>query len=153
MMYMAPVNTESTPHTAALQNKESSLSLSLPLTSVLLLHVHHEQGQVVVIGRQQGFDPALLTGLVVSGKLVRAQSWLTPHQREGKLLLGFTQLDGAALQNNHACEVAVCRPVLVEEKVALEHEPALLIGGLYLALWDIDAIYGLLTFYTIHLVK
>lgn len=113
------------------------------LTSVFLLHVHHEQGQVAVVGGQQGFDPALLAGLVLGSKLVRSQSWLGPHQREGELLLGLTQLDGAALQNNHSCQVPVSRPVLVEQKVPLEHEPALLIGSLYLTLWDI--ICGLLT--------
>lgn len=75
-----------------------------------------------------------MTGLVLSSKLVRPQSRLGPNQREGKLLLGLTQLDGAALQNNQSSQVAVSRSVLVEKEVPLEHEPALLIGGLDLTL-------------------
>lgn len=87
-----------------------------------------------MVGRQQGFDPALLTGLVLCGELVRPQSRLTPHQREGELLLGLAQLDGAALQNNHSCQVPVSLPVLVEEEVSLQHAPALLIRSLDLTL-------------------
>lgn len=85
-------------------------------------------------GRQQGFDPALLTCLVFGGKLVRSQSGVTPHEREGKLLLRLTQLDRAALQNNHSYQVPLCRPVLVEKEVPLEHKPAFLIRSLYLTL-------------------
>ena len=98
-----------------------------------------------MIGWQQGFDPALLTVLVLGSKLVRPQARLAPHQREGELLFGLAQLDGAALQNNHPCQVPVGRPFLVEEEVPLEHTPALLIGSLYLTLWYSCAICGLLT--------
>lgn len=138
---------------AALQNKGSSLSATdlkslstfHPLTSVLLLQVHHQQSQVVVVGWQQRFDPALLIGLVLGSKLVRSQSWIAPHHREGELLLGLAELDGAALQNNHSYDVPVSRPVLVEEEVALQHAPALLIGSLYLTLCDNCVICGLVT--------
>lgn len=104
------------------------------LTSVLRLHVHYKQGQVAVASWQQGFDPALLTGLVLRGKLVRPQPRLAPHQREGEVLLGLAQLDGAALQNNHSDQIPVGLPVFVEEEVPLQHEPALLIGSLDLTL-------------------
>lgn len=97
-----------------------------------------------MVGRQQGFDPALLAGLVLSSKLIRPQARLAPDQREGELLLGLAQLDGATLQNNHSYQVTVGGPVLVEEQVPLEDEPALLIGGLYLTLLDMVAICGLL---------
>ena len=80
-----------------------------------------------MVSCQQRFDPALLTGLVLSRELVGAQARLAPHQGEGKLLLGLTQLDGAALQNNDSNEVTVGGPVLVEEEVPLQDEPALLI--------------------------
>lgn len=151
-MYMVS-DVEAVNSVASLQNKGHSLSITdkkshsafLPLTSVLLLQVHHQQGQVAVVGWQQGFDPALLTGLVLGSELVGPQSRLAPHQREGELLLGLAQLDGAALQNNHSCHVPVGRPVLVEEEVPLQHEPALLIGSLYLALWDNCAFCGLLS--------
>lgn len=106
------------------------------LTSVLLLHVCHQQGHVAVTGRQQGFDPALLAALILGGKLVRSQSRVAPHQRKGKLLLGLAQLDSAALQNNHSYQVPVSWPVLVEKEVPLQHKPAFLIGSLYLALLD-----------------
>lgn len=88
-----------------------------------------------MVGRQQGFDPAFLTGLVLGGKLVSPQPRLGPHKREGELLLGLTQLDGAALQNNQSSQVAVSRSVLVEKEVPLEHKPAFLVGSLDLALW------------------
>lgn len=78
-------------------------------------------------GRQQGFDPALLTALIFGGKLVRSQSCVIPQEREGKLLLGLTQLDCAALQNNHSYQVPLSWPVLVEKEVPLEHKPAFLI--------------------------
>lgn len=123
------------------EKKKSFLSL----TSVLLLHLQHQQRQVVVVGRQQGFNPGLLTGLVLRGKLVRPKPRLAPHQREGELLLGLAQLDGAALQNNEPDHVPVLRPILVEEDVSLQHAPALLIGGLYLTLCDSCDICGLLT--------
>lgn len=103
-----------------------------------------------MVGRQQCFDPALLAGLVLGSELVRPQPRLAPHQREGKLLLGLAQLDGATLQNNHSYQVAVGWPVLVEQKVPLEDEPALLIGGLYLTLLDIGAMCGLLTHHFLH---
>lgn len=98
-----------------------------------------------MVGRQQGFNPALLTGLVLGGKLIRPQSRLAPHQREGKLLLGLAQLDSAALQDNHTRQVPVSGPVLVEEEVPLQHKPALLIGSLYLTLCDSCGICALLT--------
>lgn len=100
-----------------------------------------------MVGRQQRFDPALLTGLVLGSKLVRLQSWLGPNQREGKLLLGLAQPDGAALQNNQSSQVAVSRSVLVEKEVPLEHEPALLIGGLDLALGRLVQLVAVLTFF------
>lgn len=100
-----------------------------------------------MVGRQQGFDPALLTGLVLRSKLVRPQSRLGPNQREGKLLLGLTQLDGAALQNNQSSQVAVSRSVLIEKEVPLEHEPALLIGGLDLTLGRLVQLVAVLTFF------
>lgn len=100
-----------------------------------------------MVGRQKGFDPALLARLVLSSKLVRPQSRLGPNQREGKLLLGLTQLDGASLQNNQSSQVAVSRSVLVEKEVALEHEPALLIGGLDLTLGRLVQLVAVLTFF------
>lgn len=121
----------------SLTHRDKDIQLLSPsLTFVLVLQVHHQQGQVVVVGWQQGFDPALLTGLVLGSKLVRPQPRLAPDQREGELLLGLAQLDGAALQDNHSYGVAVGRPVLVEEEVPLQHKPALLIGSLYLTLCD-----------------
>lgn len=109
-------------------------SLTPALTFVFVLHVLYQQGQVAVVGRQQGFDPALLTGLVLCSKLVGPEPRLAPHQREGELLLRLAQLDGAALQNNHSRHVSVCRPLLVEEEVSLQHKPALLIGSFDLTL-------------------
>lgn len=100
-----------------------------------------------MVGRQQGLDPALLTGLVLRSKLIRPQSWLGPNQREGKLLLGLAQLNGAALQNNQPSQVAVSRSVLVEKEVPLEHEPALLIGGFDLALGRLVLLVAVLTFF------
>lgn len=126
-----------TPHTAALLSRRSSGSpVCPPLTSVLLLHVCHQQGEVAVAGRQQGFDPALLAALIFGGKLVRSQSRVAPHQREGELLLGLTQLDCAALQDNHSYRVPLSGPVLVEQQVSLQHKPAFLVRGLYLTLSD-----------------
>lgn len=81
-----------------------------------------------MVGREEGFDPALLAGLVLGGKLVRAQARLAPHQRKGKLLLRLAQLDCAALQNNDSDEVTVIRVVLVEEEVPLQNKPTLVIG-------------------------
>ena len=142
------VNSDATPPpTAALlsfTHRDKDSRSFLPLTSVLILQVHHEERQVAVVGRQQGFDPALLAGLVLGGELVGPQSRLGPHQREGELLLGLAQLDGAALENNHSYQVAVGRPVLVEEEVPLQHEPALLIGSLYLTLCDSRVSYWLI---------
>ncbi len=161
MMSSASVNNDSSltadPRTKAAlshpQIKKTHTALQ-SLTFVLLLQVHHQQGQVAVVGWQQGFDPALLTGLILGSKLVRSQPRLAPHQREGELLLGLAQLDGAALKNNHSCQVPVSRPVLVEEEVPLQHKPTLLIGSLYLTLWHNCDISGLLTLLEIeHLLK
>lgn len=139
---VSTVNSDVTSVTAAKQNNSSLLLPPLPvsafmsLTSVFLLQVHQQQGQIPVVGRQQSFDPTLLTRLVVSGKLVRTQAWLAPHQRESKLLLRLTQLDSAALQNNDSCQVPVWCTFLVEQEVTLQDTPALLIGRLNLTLQE-----------------
>lgn len=139
---VSTVNNDVTSVTAAKQNNSSLLLPPLPvsafmsLTSVFLLQVHQQQGQIPVVGRQQSFDPTLLTRLVVSGKLVRTQAWLAPHQRESKLLLRLTQLDRAALQNNDSCQVSVWCTFLVEQEVTLQDTPALLIGRLNLTLQE-----------------
>lgn len=120
------------------------------LTSVLLLHVRHQQGQVAVAGRQQSLDPALLARLVLRRKLVGPESRLAPHQREGELLLGLAQLDGAALQNNDSYHVPVPRALLVEEEVSLQNEPALLIRSLYLTLWHMVRLLSRLRISQLH---
>lgn len=87
-----------------------------------------------MVSQQQRFNPPLLAGLVLGGKLVCAQAWFAEHQRESKLLLRLAQLHGATLQNDDAQDVALALTLLVEEQVPLQDAPTFLIGCVHLSL-------------------
>ena len=63
-----------------------------------------------MVGREQGFEPALLGGLVLGGELVHAAAGhvrLAPDHGEGEALVRLAELHAAALQHQHAQQLAL----------------------------------------------
>lgn len=81
-------------------------------------------------GRQQRFDPALLSVTVRCGEPVG----LEPLEDQGELGVTVRAADGAPLQDDHPQQVSVCGTVLVKQQVPLQHKPTPVVGAIPLFL-------------------
>lgn len=92
-----------------------------------------------MVGRVKGFDPALLTRLVLGGELVCAQSVgvlgvAVERHGEGEELLGVAELHGAVLQHDHAQKVPLTPTLPIKQQVPLEGKPTFLVGRVHFPL-------------------
>lgn len=104
-----------------------------------------------MVGRVEGFDPALLTRLVLGRELVRAQAVCVlgvavERHREGEVLFRVAELHDAVLQHNHTQKIALAPAFPIKQQVPLEGEPTFLVGCVQFPLWRQRFTYSLVFF-------